>query len=262
MGAGGGSGGTTASSCATGELACSCYPNLTCNSGLMCLENFCLPDAASGGTSASSGGSSSNAGQGQGGARNGAGAANGGTQSIAGTTSGGSASAGSTGSGGSSAGTSSTVPGNLIMNGDFSDGTNLWEIKQSATTVVSEPVTNGMLCFALTSDQYFTVGWPAIGIMGADLPAGGYTLSFKASSSGALPLLEFTAKVGAAAPPYAADYTQSEMLGPDLQTYSLPFQTTGDSDAGVVFLVEASYATVSTDSAQFCLDDVTVTPSQ
>jgi hypothetical protein len=50
---GGGIGGNTG--CTVGDLACACFPNSTCNSGLACVANYCLPTGGTGGTTGAGG---------------------------------------------------------------------------------------------------------------------------------------------------------------------------------------------------------------
>jgi hypothetical protein len=160
-----------------------------------------------------------------------------------------------------SGGTSNTVSGNLIPNGDFSSGTTGWQIvfEDEPTTA---PVINGAVCVTVGTEQLYTVGWPASGSPGVALQAGNYVLSYKASTSGPLALFSFTAKVGGAALPFATDFQQVDPVSTQLQTFSDPFMTIGDSDAGVVFLIEGGYSVNAGDTSQVCLTDISLTPVQ
>jgi len=170
---------------------------------------------------------------------------------------GGSANAGMPGS----SGTSGAVAGNLIPNGDFSSGTTGWQIVFEDEPATA-PVINGAVCVTVGTDQLYTVGWPATGSPGVALQPGNYVLSYKASTSGPLALFSFTAKVGGAELPFATDFQQVDQVSTQLQVFSDPFMTTGDTDAGVVFLIEGGYSVEMGDTSQVCLTDISLTPAQ
>ena len=171
--------------------------------------------------------------------------------------SGGSASAGMPGSGGAGG----MLTGNLIPNGNFSSGTTGWQIVLESEPTTA-PVVNGELCLTVGEEQLYTVGWPASGSPGVALQPGNYVLSYKASASGPLALYSFTAKVGGAALPFATDFQQVDPVSTQLQMFSDPFMTTGDTDAGVVFIIEGGYSVDVGDTSQVCLTDISLTPAQ
>jgi len=195
-------------------------------------NNGTAGNGAGGSTGAGGGNGSGGSGNGAGGSGNGSGGATG--------------SGGMTGSGGQPGGT------NLVVNGDFSNGSTGWGLP-AMMGQVTQNVNGGQFCVTVALGSA-TIGYPS----GAASPfpiTGGvpYTFSYQASSTGNL-MIE--SKVGDINPP-AYDATGSdfmnEQVGASLQTITHTF-TRGptDSTMGVAFNLSGGPGT-------FCLDNVSVT---
>jgi hypothetical protein len=272
-GGGGGTGGSTGSggsgNCTPGTLGCACN-GTSCNAGLSCATDLgqgqCVSTGSgSGGTTGSSGGATGSSGGATG---SGGGVSSGGNTGTGGSATGGAAGDGSTGSGGAvstggtpgtggaagggaagaggsatggNTGSGGTGPANnLIVNGDFSQGTTNWHFENGTASV-----NNGQYCAtSISSGALF--GWQN---MTTPLMLSGshsYTLSYQASGSNNAAI---HVKVAHADSPYTPDdydpmnnnQTVNDMLSTSLQTFTHMF-TPGmgdDSDTGVAFFVEA-----------------------
>jgi hypothetical protein len=173
--------------------------------------------------------------------------------SAAGGSSGGSDSGGAPGTGGtdtSSTGGSSTE-GNLIPNGDFSQGTTGWKLEGSGTLAVRD----GAACVAIDSADEVFLGWPPDASSAAKLNGGTqYSLSYRAKSSGAN--IGVTAKVGHAADPWTTLMEEPDTVGSSWTSLSHSFTPeSADDAAGVVFTMAGAQGEV-------CFDDVVLKPAQ
>jgi len=242
--AGGGGGGATGaggaagtSGCAPGSEGCACYGNDTCNGTLQCFSHLCVSVKGTGGSATGTGGSASGA---------------------AGTTgTGGSV----TGTGGAGTGAGGTTGGNLIKNGDFSQGKTYWDLTYQAGEVAGSQYDAGEYCVAnLSSTLYlsFSLGYPPTPSDAfVILPGTTYTLKYRARAeagqSGAL-APAVTVKIGHASPPYdmLVQFT-GDTIGTNYTTFTHVINSaTGDTGAGLVFNGTLDYLT------EVCFDDVTL----
>jgi hypothetical protein len=252
--------------CVDGEEHCPCYPNQTCNGSLVCEGNLCRARDGSGaasqggganeGGSAGSGGSGgSSAGDGDSsGGFGGSAAGQGGTDSgFGGNAAGQGGSAGGNGGAAGSANGGSATSGNLIVNGDFSQGDAHWEYYPPSGTY-TYAVVSGRLCVTLGSYGYVVVGWPLEKNLAVPLAAGAsYTLSYTVSATqpGEVSLMT---KVGHAESPYTAVIETPVSLSTTPETRTHTFSSTsGDSGAGIAFTLQATYYSSAN---QICFDDV------
>jgi cobalamin biosynthesis Mg chelatase CobN len=249
-------------SCPPGNENCACLSQETCNGNLVCTNNVCVTgsgNAASsaassetsaastastaGASSASSGGASSTSSE----------SSNGSSQGSEGESDGAASSSsasGGQGDGGSSSSSASTSTGNnLIVNGDFSQGTAMWGIVYGSGTI---NVTGGELCATLSANQKAVLAWPQpAGTAGVSLGASvSYTLSYSArvqAGQGTPAPVGVDAKVGQTAPPNTADFeTQAsspDNVTPSSQTFTHTFTPAmADSSAGVAFTFQPTVA--------------------
>jgi hypothetical protein len=156
---------------------------------------------------------------------------------------------GATGTGGQSA-------GNLIVNGDFSNGEDSWGFPVM-TGGVTHAVTGGALCVTLSGTSSVTIGYPS----GATPPfqiIGGASYRFSYQASVSAGNTTFEAKVGNTQPPlYDATGSDwmNEPLSATLQTFTHTFtRASTDSSMGVAFNLAGGPSTV-------CVDNVTLTPN-
>ena len=256
----GGSGQSTCTGSAGTEL-CPCEAGNVCQSGLVCAtdKNECV--SLTGGGGGTTGGAGTTGGGNSTGSAGTTGAAGSGTSGIAGTT-GSSGAAGTTGSTGSagttgaagtsgSAGTTGASGSNLIINGDFSMGMTDWGIPNGTPT--NPGVNNGQFCLTLATNNMVILGWGDT-TTSASLNAGtNYTLSYQASSTGALSMFEV--HVGQVVSPYAVDYNDmSDTLSSGLNTFTHGFTIpSADPQAGLAFVMNASSGTPTV-----CVDNVSV----
>lgn len=271
--------------CEPGNERCECYANRTCNAGLTCLSEICVDDdeadnggsggsggssggsdSSSGGTDSDSGGSTSDSG---GSTSDSGGSASdaGGSAGADGSSSGGSGAGGATtttmggaggsGTGGSgtdgSGGTGGPVEGNLIQNGDFSDGDAHWDL----TLSVGDPVVDaagGAYCVQNTAEATyatFTLGYPLDLTEVFTIASGtSYVLSYRVKGYASYEL-----KIGQAAEPYTAlagvieDSSASDSYV--TQTHTIQ-ATLGDPEAG--FAITVLLGT----SQNVCFDDISL----
>ena len=207
----------------------------------------CVVTTPPGGTGgANGGGMGGDNGGGSGGSSSGAGGSNGG--GVGGSNGG--------GTGGSNAGTGGQSAGNLITNGDFSNGEANWGFPAMMGSI-THAVTNGSLCVTLMPPSAsVTIGYPPTGTAGFQLTAGStYTFSYQASASANNTTL--TARVGQTVSPYDAPGSEwmNEPVGASLQTFTHTFtRASSDSSMGVAFNVAGGPSTV-------CIDNVSLTPN-
>jgi hypothetical protein len=158
---------------------------------------------------------------------------------------------------GASCGTATCYAGNcggsnLIVNGDFSDGSTNWQITQADLDV-----TYGMLgsayCVSLPAYSIAYLGWGS-SLVSVPLGAGyGYTFSYTVSSTASL--YTFQSKIGHTVTPYTVAFSTSlDAPGPTATSFSHSFTPTyGDTGAGIAF-----YMYASSTGATVCFDDVSL----
>jgi hypothetical protein len=150
-----------------------------------------------------------------------------------------------------SGGGGDVVPGNLISDGDFSQGLGMWHVTALTGALASAPtITDGTMCVGVAAYQAIVVGWPTDSTQGVPLSAGTYTLSYSASVSGAS-TLQIIAKVGSAMGG-STDFTSTDTLNGSLvQTFkdtgmAIADPDGGDANAGVAFVVtDTTNATIN-----------------
>ncbi len=188
-------------------------------------------DNGSGGTTTTGAGGSSG-GTGSGGSSNGVGGASG--------------TGGMTGVGGQSGGT------NIVLNGDFSNGSGSWGIPYMVGQV-NQSVSNGQFCVTLGAASVATIGYPSGGTPPFQITGGTpYTFSYQASSTGNLTV---EAKVGDVNPPNDATGSDfmNEPVNGSLQPFTHTFtRASTDNMMGVAFNVMGGPGT-------FCVDNVSIT---
>jgi hypothetical protein len=168
---------------------------------------------------------------------------------------GGSAAGGTNGGTGGSSGVGGQPSGNLVSNGDFSNGETGWGIPAMMGSL-SHAVTGGAFCVTLSTVGSATIGYPAGATPPIQINGGAsYRFSYQAMiSSGSA---TFEAKVGQTMPPYDATGSDwpGEPVGGSLQTFTHTFtRASSDSMMGVAFNVTGGPAMV-------CVDNVTLAPN-
>ena len=133
--------------------------------------------------------------------------------------------------------------GNLITNGDFSDGDAGWALtlggRDTGPYFPSTAVSNGRYCVSLqnsTTASGLTIGWPSDASHAASLAGGTtYRLTYQACATSAPDMFEV--KVGQAIAPYIADYdVTTDRPGSSFQPVSHTFTpAANDAQAGVAF---------------------------
>jgi hypothetical protein len=198
-----------------------------------------------GGASGGSGGAT-----GSGGSQDGSGGGSGSGSGGSGNGSGGS----SGGTGGMNGGTGGSTSGgtNLVMNGDFSSGSNGWGLP-AMMGQVSQMVTAGQFCVMVQQLSSATIGYPSGSVPPFQIDGGrSYTFSYQATSTGNLTI---ESKVGQTQTPYDAtgsDFMNESVTG-SLQTITHTFtRGTTDSSMGIAFNVTGGPGT-------FCIDNVSLT---
>ena len=273
--------------CRAGTLGCPCDAATRCVIGLSCVSGSCVDLGTAEGGATGTGGSNAAATGGKTYDRatgGGPGGADGTTQASGGSTIGGSATGGAdatggneasggsedagSGAGGSSGGSESAgapstggtdslgtggsaAAGNLIPNGDFSQGSTGWKLEGSGTMAV----TDGAMCVALDSADEVSLGWPPDASSAAKLDGGTkYTLSYRAKSSDSK--IGVTAKVGHAADPWTTLMEESDTVGSSWGPLSHTFTPESTDDAaGVVFKMSGA-------KGEVCFADVVLKPAQ
>jgi hypothetical protein len=233
--------------CPMGAETCACYGNGTCNTGLVCFSELCVNPATGNGGAGGSlgvGGASGSGGTipGTGGTSPGTGGA---TVGTGGTTPAG----GSTGSGGS------TVPVNLIKNGDFSKMGEYWNLTLQAGEYGAYDFTGGGYCIYNLSSSYllsFSLGYPPTPSDAFVVTPGvTYTMAYMASATA--PPYSFQVKIGHVETPYTELWsaTNNVVASSTLQLYSNTITSSaGDTAGGLVFNVTLEYG------ASICIDNV------
>jgi hypothetical protein len=144
--------------------------------------------------------------------------------------------------------------GELIRNGDFSEGTSYWNLEVPGAVV---DTSSGALCLSATDEGYIygPVGWPLDPADAFALQAGrSYLFQFEAWVSDEVGgnLEYMNAKVGEAVAPYYPVFTWDTQVGGERGTSSAQFVADADyAQVGVVFLVETAVK-------QLCFDNVSV----
>jgi hypothetical protein len=132
-----------------------------------------------------------------------------------------------------------SIGANLIANGDFSRGQDLWAINAGMGVVT---VQNGQLCVAVAAGQYAVLGWPSPpGTPGLPLaPGASYQFSYIAQAT---PPVAIDAKVGHTVAPYAPDF-DTPLPGDPIPSAFMPFAhpftaptSPAENSAGVAFLI-------------------------
>jgi hypothetical protein len=173
---------------------------------------------------------------------------------AAGTSLGGAGASGSAGASGA-AGTSGTggvggVTGNLITNGDFSQGELDWHITDAQGNPVMASLMDGAYC--VYTGNTSNVGWPDVPAKAISLePGATYTLSFRTRGG----YSNAQARFGLAAPPYTPIFMSDWFYQPDASGSWTPrtyqFSATGSEASGLVFTVN-----FASGSSFICFDDV------
>jgi hypothetical protein len=178
----------------------------------------------------------------------GAGAGGGGTGGAGASGGGGT---GGSGSGGTGGGGGATASGNLITNGDFSNGMTDWHVENPNG---NSNINNGRFC--LTSPSSSTLlAWMSSGanvmLDGAKM----YRLSYAASvSSGNNVRLHF--KIALSVQPYTSDYEVDDTLNTMTKTFMHTFMPMNGSDANTGIAITVPNGTNGT----VCVDDVSIVP--
>jgi hypothetical protein len=177
-----------------------------------------------------------------------AGAAGDGGPGTAGNT--GSGSAGNTGSAGAAGGSTgaggATPAGNLIVNGDFSNGATNWHVQDGTGTV------NGAGAYCVSNPGAALIGWEGTPGSLLMLRMGtSYRLSYQASGSGTV-----NVKIGLAVAPYTSDFEGSNSLSSSLQTFTHTFTCpNNDINTGMAFTFS------NAGSSTVCIDNVSLVPN-
>jgi hypothetical protein len=148
-------------------------------------------------------------------------------------------------------------PGNLVTNGDFSQGMTDWNVQGGSNKTGYPSAATPYLCVTLSNGANYVVGWSPLPPF--PLPAGtSYTFSYKAWTTGIAVSVE--AKVALSYSPYTADLDVSNPQDSvsTSQTFTHPFTTTAeDPSVGIAFLFDGTSANSGID---VCFDDVTLVP--
>lgn len=149
--------------------------------------------------------------------------------------------------------------GNLITNGDFSQGMNYWHVEQGSNKSGYPSAATPYLCVTLSNGPTYIVGWdPTLtGNPPLDLPQGAtYTLSYKAWTTGME--VDVEAKVGMTGQPYTPDLDvanpKDSVQASQVFNHTFTMATT-DSSAGIAFVFTG---TTSNSGIDVCFDDVSL----
>jgi hypothetical protein len=253
---GSGSSNKSPPACPAGAETCACYGNGTCNTGLVCFSDLCVnPATGNGGAGGTlgSGGASGSGGTipGTGGTTPGTGGT---TPGAGGTTAG--TGGTSPGSGGATGTGGSTIPTNLIKNGDFSQGKEYWDLTPQAGESYSEDYSGGQYCVINPSSNYylsFSLGYPPTPSDAFVVtPGATYTMAYMATASSTATV---QVKIGHVETPYTQLWATTDYVTPSTtpEIFShLITSSTGDTEAGLVFNVTLGYA------SEICFDNVVV----
>jgi hypothetical protein len=188
-------------------------------------------------------GGSAGSGTGAGGAREGTG----GSGLGGGSGGGGPTGTGGRGSGGSGAG-GSDGGGNMIVNGDFSDGESSWQLIMYGAATVTHGVQNGVFCMNMQAGASVTLGWPAAPAQAISLVKGTrYHFAFGASASAPRTSFFFEAKVGSGRSFDIVD----DYVEPTFQPFQQTFTASEDEAAtGIAFNISTGV------TMDVCLDSI------
>jgi hypothetical protein len=155
---------------------------------------------------------------------------------------------GTGGGGGGAGGSGGGVSGNLITNGDFSNGMTDWHVENPNG---NSTVNNGRFC--LTSPSGSTLlAWMT---SGANLVLDGstmYRLTYSASSTSANVRMHF--KVALSVQPYTSDYEVDDTLNNTMRTFTHTFTPMSGTDANTGIAITVPNGTNGT----VCVDDVSI----
>jgi len=214
------------------------------------------PADGGGGGAGGEGGAGGKEGSGTGGADGGATGGSGGhaTGGAGGSATGGSGGGSSGGAGGGSTGGSEAggasgggVSGNLITNGDFSDGMANWHIENGTANI-----NNGRLCVTNPSSSML-LGWTATSDVTLD-GAKMYRISYSASAT--MGNVRMHVKVALSVQPYTSDYEVDDMLNNNMRTFTHPFMPMNGTDPNMGIALTVPNGATGT----VCVDDVTMVP--
>lgn len=219
--------------CPAGSERCACYGNHTCDEGLECLSDLCvlLDSSASGAPALVPGGPAGNNGQSYAGEPSSGGEAPSGSLGGSGGRGGGGTSAGGTPSLGGAGGSS---PGNLITNGDFSQGDVGWSYEEHSGGGALVVSSGGDFCIQSNGNLSFTLGWPDSPAKGVRLEPGvKYAFSYHVK---VLHGQVITAKVGEVATPYTSVVSAQDVVDATELVFVHPFvAVAGIGAVGVAF---------------------------
>jgi len=204
------------------------------------------PDAGAGADGGGGSGVPDAGGAGGGGASGQAGS--GGATGVAGS-GGAAASGGAAGgsAGGSNGGNGGSSSGNLITNGDFTDGMANWHIENGNGTI-----NNGRLCL-MSPGTSMLLGWTATSNVTLD-GARMYRLSYSASAASGN--VRMHVKVALSVQPYTSDYEVDEMLNKDMRMFTHTFMPMNGTDNNMGIAITVPDGTNTT----VCIDDVEIVP--
>jgi hypothetical protein len=203
--------------------------------------------AGTGGTVAGTGGGSGGGGTTGTGGRGGAG--------ISGSAGTGGGTAGAGGQGGAAGAGASG--GNLVANGDFSEGVTHWTLtNQASFTAPTYAASNGQLCVMMTGISSVTLGWPSDLASTFPLSQGAsYTFSYQVSTT--TPLSGFEAKIDGRYAPYRSQFdVTTDVPTSNPQAFTHTFVAMADTGAGIAFNIMGSAG--STQSFSVCFQYVSL----
>lgn len=161
---------------------------------------------------------------------------------------------------------------NLVTNGDFSQGTALWSVRQwdglvgpASAALARFEVVQGALCTTIANGEFVLGGWPwedrSLSPHSFELERGQrYRLSLRAWSKGPLPVA-LVIKVGQQRQPYSPAIVARVPVTQLTQFFSVAFEPhADDDDAGIAFAASAIATPEALgDSSDLCIDDVRLT---
>jgi hypothetical protein len=160
---------------------------------------------------------------------------------------------------------------NLITNGDFSQGTALWQVRRwdpsgpPPSALAPFDVVDGALCTTIRGGDFVVAGWPwddrSLAPNSFELERGQrYRLSLRAWSRGPWPVA-LIAKVGHRSNPYTPAQQATVPVTQVPHVFSVAFEPHADDDeAGLAFAASAIHSSGSrVGASELCIDDVRVT---
>ncbi|MGA2447910.1 MAG: hypothetical protein ABTD50_04455 [Polyangiaceae bacterium] len=165
----------------------------------------------------------------------------------------------STEGGGTEGGAAETggPPGNLVTNGDFSQGMDYWNVQGGSSASGYPSDATPYLCVTLNNGASYVVGWTPSPSF--PLPVGSYAFSYKAWTTGTAVSVE--AKVADSISPFQpVDFDQNNPQDSvsTSQVFTHSFTTTAvDPNVGIAFLFDGASANAG---INVCFDDVTLVP--